>query len=81
MTTQNEIPEDLCDTPPTPCNFKVGDQVTFINDYGVVFENKTVIGFAPKVEGGRFVYFSPHDAWWFPVNPKNLIPSPREAQS
>jgi hypothetical protein len=57
--------------PPVPCEFKVGDLVTFTNDYGVVFPDKVVTGFLPKVDYGRFVYFDA-DAWWFPVSPQNL---------
>jgi hypothetical protein len=62
---------DLQNTPPVPCEFKVGDVVTFTNDYGVKFHDKVVTGFAPSVENGRFVYFD-SDAWWFPVNPSQL---------
>lgn len=62
---------DLQNTPPVPCEFKVGDVVTFTNDYGVKFHDKVVTGFAPSVENGRFVYLD-KDAWWFPVNPSQL---------
>lgn len=62
---------DVQDTPPVPCEFNVGDVVTFTNDYGAKFHNKLVTGFAPTVEYGRFVYLD-KDAWWFPVNPSQL---------
>ncbi|WP_371436300.1 hypothetical protein [Polaromonas sp.] len=58
-------------TSPVPCEFKVGDLVTFTNDYGVVFPDMIVTGFSPTVEHGRFVYFDA-SAWWFPVSPASL---------
>lgn len=54
-----------------PCDFKVGDIVTFTNDYGVAFPHKVITGFAPEAEHGRFVYYD-SDAWWFPVSPESL---------
>ena len=52
-------------TPPVPCDFKLGDQVVFTNDYGVPFTDKLVTGFTPSVEdGGRFIYLD-NSAWWF----------------
>lgn len=62
---------DAVETPPAPCEFRVGDVVTFTNDNGVVFPDMVVTGFSPTVEHGRFVYFD-KDAWWFPVRPANL---------
>lgn len=63
--------QDSQNTPPVPCRFKVGDSVTFTNDYGAKFENKIITGFAPTVEQGRFVYLD-KDAWWFAVTPESL---------
>lgn len=57
--------------PPIPCEFKVGDIVTYTNDYGVEFSNKVVTGFASEVEYGRFVYID-NDSWWFPHSPESL---------
>lgn len=58
--------------PPIECEFRIGDTVTFTNDYGVIFRDHIVTGFSPTVEGeGRFVYLD-KDSWWFPVNPLNL---------
>lgn len=71
---QYPLAEDAQETPPVPCEFKIGDSVTFTNDYGVVFENEIVTGFSPTVENGRFVYFD-NAAWWFPVRPANLARS------
>lgn len=59
--------------------FKVGDKVTFTNDYGVVFPNKTITKIQKFPIGGIFsgqirYYFEPHDAYWFPVHERNLSP-------
>ena len=55
------------------CDLKVGDVVTFTNEYGVSFANRIVIGFA-KLEDqlhGRFIHL--HDeAPWFPVKRESL---------
>ena len=66
--------------PPLPCEFKVGDKVTFTNDYGVEFHDKTVTGFASTVEHGRFVFLD-IDSWWFPVRPENLTKQPQTGES
>lgn len=66
--------------PPLPCEFKVGDKVTFTNDYGVEFHDKTVTGFASTVEYGRFVFLD-IDSWWFPVRPENLTKQPQTGES
>lgn len=70
------LAEGAVRTPPQPCQFKVGDSVTFTNDYGVAFHDKIVTGFSPTVQHGRFVYFD-GDAWWFPVSPANLTHTSR----
>ena len=62
---------DAKESSPVPCEFKVGDLVTFTNDCGVVFPDMIVTGFSPTVEHGRFVYFDA-SAWWFPVSPESL---------
>lgn len=65
------VPRDMVYEPPVPCEFKVGDEVVFTNDYGKKFD-LTVRGFAKTVHGtGRFVYVF-DDAWWFPVEPATL---------
>lgn len=68
---RHPLAQDAQKTPPVPCEFAVGDRVTFTNDYGVQFFNRVVTGFSPAVEGGRFIYFD-NDAWWFPISPANL---------
>lgn len=60
--------------PPIPCDFKIGDSVTFTNDYGVAFHNRRVTGFSETIEYGRFVFLD-QDAWWFPVTPASLTPT------
>lgn len=57
--------------PPVPCDFKIGDSVTFTNDYGVAFYNRKVTGFSDTIEYGRFVYLD-QDAWWFAVAQASL---------
>jgi|GEM_PF-1035823 len=49
---------------------KVGQKVTYTNDYGVKFEGYTILGFCTP-DNGRCVYLD-KDSYWFPVNPKNL---------
>ena len=63
---------DATTSPPVPCDLKLGDVVTFTNDFGVAFSDLKVTGFTPCVEGhGRFVYLD-KDSWWFPVKPDQL---------
>ena len=68
------LASDACSEPPAscqPCDLKVGDVVTFTNDYGAVFPNRVITGFASVAEHGRFVYYD-SDSWWFPVSPESL---------
>lgn len=51
--------------PDSPIQLKVGDLVTFVNDYGVAFVNKKVLGFDLTVEYGRVVYLD-YDCYWMP---------------
>jgi hypothetical protein len=57
----------------SPCDLKVGDVVTFTNDYGVSFENMIVIGFAKPEHylHGRFIHIS-SDSPWFPTKRESL---------
>ncbi|MCX8073884.1 MAG: hypothetical protein N3C12_15810 [Candidatus Binatia bacterium] len=56
--------------PPVQCDLKVGDRVTYINEYGVSFPRMLVIGFAHDDSFyGRFVHLAGPDhpgAYWFP---------------
>ena len=51
-------------------DLKVGDIVTFTNDYGVVFKGYKVLGFC-EPDNDRCVFVN-SDSYWFPKNPKNL---------
>lgn len=54
---KHHLTPDAQETPPVPCDFKLGDKVTFTNDNGIAFHGHVVTGFSPTVEGGgRFVY-------------------------
>lgn len=68
---RNAFVEKLKKEPPVECEFSVGDSVTFTNDYGVTFENLTVVGFADELFHGRFIHLDT-DSWWFPVRPESL---------
>lgn len=71
MIDENRLPDDAQDSPPIPCDFKVGDKVVFTNDYGVEFQ-LFVRGFCPEpILNGRFIYVFT-DCWWFPVKPESL---------
>lgn len=70
---QKDFISNLLTEPPVPCQFKVGDSVTFTNEFGVSFENRTVVGFAndPNDSYGRFIHLA-DDAYWFPKSPESL---------
>lgn len=64
---------EMVNTPPEPCEFKLGDNVKFTNDYGVSFEPHKIIGFTKPEHKlhGRFIHIDT-DAPWFPVKPESL---------
>lgn len=78
------IKSHLTEHPNEPCDFKVGDVVTFTNDYGVVFEGNIVIGFSYDVDLNRHIpNGSPkrivhtisknhNEAYWFPKRTTSL---------
>ncbi|MDO8416517.1 MAG: hypothetical protein Q7S87_09930 [Agitococcus sp.] len=69
-----EAEQDLPLAEPAVPKFMVGDVVSYTNDYGVCFENKTVtqIDF---VEGKPPRYFyTPSDSPWFSVRESGLAP-------
>lgn len=78
MTLHEEnvfIKKHLSETPPEPCEFKVGDIVTVTNYYGVVFPGKKIIGFAKKGKSWRedcFVHLNGDSPFWMGWPPKNL---------
>lgn len=64
--------ETLNSEPPVPCDFKVGEKVTFTNEYGVSFSPHTIVGFdADDSFYGRFIYLD-YDCYWFPAAPDSL---------
>lgn len=65
------LTDDALESPPVPCEFCVGDIVTFTNDYGISFPDRIITGFSPSVEGGRFIYYD-SESWWFPVSAESL---------
>lgn len=56
-----------------PCELKVGDFVTFTNEYGIFFRQpRQVIGFDDVCDSSdRFIY-TESDAWWFPSTAAQL---------
>ena len=66
----------LRQTPPVPCEFQVGDQVTYKNEFGVTFTGMRVIGFADDDSFyGRFIHITGPEhagAYWFPHKPEDL---------
>lgn len=64
--------EQLLQESPIPCDFKIGDQVTYTNEYGVSFTGQKVIGFFINPDlPDRFIH-TDSDAWWFPKKPSEL---------
>lgn len=49
------VPSDMVDEPPIPCEFSVGDVVTYTNDYGVTFKAR-VRGFKRKMRSYDVTY-------------------------
>lgn len=67
-----EVFEKLSDVcPESASDLKIGDKVTFTNDYGCVFENKTIMGFCKDWLEGRHVYID-SDCYWFPKSIESL---------
>lgn len=48
-----------------PTKFNVGDPVTFINDYGVVFENRNISGIDKNYGKETRYFMEPNDAPWY----------------
>ncbi|GHA65961.1 hypothetical protein GCM10009007_03000 [Formosimonas limnophila] len=69
------IKQELTQVPPSHCDLKVGDGVTFTNENGVKFDDCVVIGFSDQHGYGRTVHIlsAEHDdAYWFPNKPEEL---------
>ena len=60
--------------------FKVGDKVTYINDYGCIFEGMTITKVMERADNeglycsGRRYYID-SDCPWMPVKEVNLLPA------
>lgn len=69
-------------TPPEGCDLQVGDVVTFVNDYGVIFPGQEVIGFDTTdhnlMQYGNFIHIDT-GAFWFPHKRSELIKESVEA--
>lgn len=61
---------DMLRSSPIECDLKIGDIVTFTNEYGVSFPNLIVIGFSKPAQD-RFIHIST-DCAWFPVKRSTL---------
>ena len=79
-TEEEFIRDELVDVPPFPCDFQVGDIVTFtkeyrgvFNEYCGVFPGMQIIGFSKEEDAfhGRFIHLA-EDAFWFPHKPEDL---------
>ena len=62
---------DMLRSSPIECDLKIGDIVTFTNEYGVSFPNLIVIGFNKTLWQDRFIHIST-DCAWFPVRRSEL---------
>lgn len=73
MREKQDFLAKLEKTAPVECEFKIGDVVTFTNDYEVSFYGKVIVGFSNKENmfNGRFIHFD-GEAYWFPVRPDQL---------
>lgn len=63
-------------TPPTETEFKVGQIVAYVNDYGVIFPGHEIIGYAAAddyffTEYSKFIYLDT-DCYWCSVAPGSL---------
>lgn len=67
------IREELTDVPPFPCDFQVGNIVTYTNENGVVFPGMKITGFSKKEDAfnGRFIHLG-GESFWFPNKPEAL---------
>ena len=62
---KEEFIKTLSGQAPEGCNFKVGNLVEWINDYGVVWRHE-VLGFKDGM------MFLDTDSWWFPMDYKKI---------
>ena len=53
--------------------FKIGDSVVAVNDYGRNNGLKTITGYELNAVRGHTYYFTPTDTPWFATSEKNLF--------
>lgn len=72
MIEDKEFLTTLSQLPARPTRLEVGDKVTYTNDQGCVFSDKTIIGFKEH-EGlnDRFIHIDT-DCYWMPVKECSL---------
>lgn len=63
-----------------PLKFKAGDKVTYVNDYGCVFEGKTITRIMERTDDESlyclgYRYYIDTDCPWMPVKESNLLPA------
>ncbi len=71
MKTEKELQATLLKECPFGTGLKVGDIVTFTNEYGVSFPNQKILGFDSEKWNNRYVFLE-KDAYWFPVPAESL---------
>lgn len=70
----HEFVAGLRKTPPScfiETEFVVGQRVAYVNDYGVIFEDMTIMGFADELFYGQFIHLNT-DCYWCSVAPYSL---------
>jgi hypothetical protein len=68
----HEFVAGLRKTPPVETEFEVGQRVAYVNDYGVIFEDHTIMGFADDDSFyGKFIHLNT-DCYWCSVAPYSL---------
>jgi hypothetical protein len=61
-------------SPNAEIDFKIGDKVSYTNDFGVVFHNLTITAIGCKHElwtYGNCIYLD-KESYWYPVKPESL---------
>lgn len=63
-----------------PLKFKVGDRVTYVNDYGCIFTGKTITKLMERADDESLYcsghrYYIDSDCPWMPVKEANLLPA------
>jgi hypothetical protein len=68
-----EVFDNLSDVLDTDRELHVGDEIYFVNDYGVTFGPRKILGFCkPEDNRGRCIYWDT-DAYWFPAKPCQIF--------